>query len=128
MNILLVDDEEVVLKSLGRFLTRCGHRLRTAPDGVEALRCVEEETPDVVISDVRMSDVDGLDLLERVKGRFPSLPVVLITGHWNREVAASARRKGVYDCLRKPVRIEDLMAVLERVKEGERDISKERSK
>lgn len=112
MNILLVDDEEVVLKSLGRFLTRCGHRLRTAADGLEALRHMEEERPDVVISDVRMPGVDGLDLLERVRVRFPATSVVLITGHG--EVAAS-RPKGVCDCLRKPVRLEDLMAVLERI-------------
>jgi two-component system C4-dicarboxylate transport response regulator DctD len=120
VNILLVDDEEIVIRSLGRFLTRCGHRLKTASDGAEALLKIEEEVPDVVISDVRMPGLDGMGLMERLRARFPGLPVVLITGHGGGKDGASALREGAYGYLRKPIRLEGLVAVLGRIEEERR--------
>ena len=117
MNILLVDDEEIVLRSLGRFLARCGHRLKTASDGAEALLRIEEEVPDVVISDVRMPGLDGLGLMERLRARFPALPVVLITGHGSGKAGVAALQKGARGYLRKPIRLEGLIAVLGRIEE-----------
>lgn len=120
MNLLLVDDEEIVFKSVGKFLRRCGHRVREAPDGIDALREMEEEVPDVVISDIRMPEMSGLQLLGAIKVRFPATPVILITGHGDVDTAVSALQEGAYDYVRKPVKLEELVAILERIDERKR--------
>ena len=131
MDILLVDDEEVVFQSIGKFLHRCGHSVRTASDGAEALRRMEESTPDVVVSDIRMPGVDGLELLASCRLRYPNAPVILITGHGDVDTAVSALQKGAYDYIRKPVKLKELIAILERIedrRELERTLVQERAK
>ena len=120
MNLLLVDDEEIVFKSVGRFLSRCGHRVRESLDGIDALREMEEDVPDVVISDIRMPGMDGLQLLGAIKVRFPATPVILITGHGDVDTAVSALQEGAYDYVRKPVKLEKLVTILERIDERKR--------
>jgi two-component system, NtrC family, sensor kinase len=117
MNILLVDDEDVIHRTLGSFLSRSGHSVRRALDGAEALRSLGESIPDVVISDIKMPSMDGLELVTRLKLRTPGTPVVLITGHGDEEMAASALHTGAYDYFRKPVRLEELLSVIERIEE-----------
>ena len=119
MDILLVDDDEIALKSMGRFLRRCGHDIGTAFDGTEALQRMQETVPDVVISDIQMPGMNGLDLLEAIRVRFSGIPVILITGHGSVATAVSALQKGAYDYIRKPVQLEKLVAALERIDERE---------
>lgn len=131
MNVLLVDDEEVVLKSVGGFLERCGHRVRTAADGADALGRMSEKLPDVVITDIRMPNLDGLELLGVLKVRFPGTPVVLITGHGDVDTAVSALQRGAFDYVRKPLRLETLVAILDRIEERrslEQSLVEERTK
>ncbi|OGG55212.1 MAG: hypothetical protein A3F84_08315 [Candidatus Handelsmanbacteria bacterium RIFCSPLOWO2_12_FULL_64_10] len=115
MNIILVDDDEMVLQTIGDFLTRRGHRVRTAADGSEALRLMTEEMPDLVISDIQMPGMDGISFLKAVREQFPDLPVILMTGYATVETAVAALRSRAYDYLKKPVRLEELQACVERV-------------
>ena len=118
MHIFLIDDDDNVLRSIGRFLRAVGHHVQTACNGLEALRCLEEETPDVVISDIRMPGMDGVALLQEVGERFPDLPVILMTGYQSAETAVAALRERAFDYLKKPIQPEVLLACLERAQGG----------
>jgi DNA-binding NtrC family response regulator len=115
VNILLVDDDGMVLETIERFLAARGHGVRRASDGAEALRMMQEETPDLVISDIQMPGMDGIAFLRAIRGQFPDLPVILMTGYVTAETAIAALRNRAYDYLRKPVQIEELEACLSRI-------------
>ena len=115
MKILLVDDEQPLLKALGRSLTALGHTVCTANGAVKALREMEAETPDVVISDIKMPEMNGLDLLERIRVQFVGTPVILMTGYGTETTAISALQNGAYDYIRKPVRLEKLLDILDQI-------------
>ena len=115
MHILLIDDEPIIHQSLGTFLKRAGHQIRTATNGHEGLLLAEEETPDLIISDIKMPGLNGLDLLDRLKIRVPTTPVVLITGHGDVDTAVAALHKGAYSYLRKPVKLGELVEVVQRI-------------
>jgi len=115
MHILLADDDERILGSLAAFLAAQGHHLRTASNGREALRCIEEKLPDLVISDIQMPEMDGVALLRAIRERFPDLPVVLMTGYATVNTAVAALRGRALDYLTKPIQLEELQASIERV-------------
>ena len=118
MEILLVDDETVIHRAVGTFLSRCGYSIEVANNGAEALHKVVEETPDVVISDIKMPVMDGLQLLERLRVCTPATPVILITGHGHMDSAVAALHEGAFAYLRKPINLDELLATLERIKEN----------
>ncbi|OGG44703.1 MAG: hypothetical protein A3F84_28785 [Candidatus Handelsmanbacteria bacterium RIFCSPLOWO2_12_FULL_64_10] len=120
MNILMADDDPTVLKTVGTFLSARGHRVRTASDGSEALRLMAEETPDLVISDIQMPGMDGIAFLKAIRGQFPDLPVILMTGYATVETAVAALRNRAYDYLKKPVQLEELQACIARVERNNR--------
>ena len=115
MNILLIDDDQAVLKSVGQFLSARSHCIRTASDGAEALCLMNGDPPDLVVSDIQMPGMDGIAFLKAVRERFADLPVILMTGNATVETAVAALRGRAYDYLRKPVQIEELQACIERV-------------
>jgi two-component system, NtrC family, sensor kinase len=117
MNILLVDDEDIIHRTLGVFLSRSGHSVRRAQDGKEALLALGSEIPDLVISDIKMPTMDGLELVDKLKLRAPTTPIVLITGHGDEGTASAALHKGAYYYLRKPVSLEKLLSLVERIEE-----------
>jgi signal transduction histidine kinase len=117
MKLLLVDDEEVLLRAVGDFLARCGHEVRVALNGSVAYGQIAEGPPDVVLTDIRMPEMDGLALLEIIRLRYPSIPVVLITGHGDVDTAVSALQKGAFDYIRKPVKLDQLTALLGRLEQ-----------
>ena len=117
MKILLVDDDKMVLQTIGDFLTRHGHDLRTAYDGAEALIQIKESSPNLVISDIQMPGMDGIDFLKAIRERFPDLPVILTTGYATADTAISALRNRAYDYLKKPIQLEELQACIESVEE-----------
>lgn len=130
MDIILVDDEEIIHKSLGSLLSRAGHSVRKATNGLEALHLADQKPPDLIISDIRMPVMDGLELLERSKVRVPGTPVVLITGQGDEETAIAALHRGAHDYLRKPIKLEDLLVLLKGLEERrqtERTLLQERS-
>lgn len=121
MDILLVDDEEDILRSVGGLLVDFGHGVISARDGADALRLLEErEGIGLVVSDIQMPEMDGLELLRSVRARWPDLPVILMTGHGDADHAVAAFHSGAYDYVRKPVRLKDLLACIERVEEQAR--------
>jgi len=111
-NILLVDDDPSLRRLLALRIEGAGHTVETADSGAAALRALDEFAADCVITDLRMNGMDGIDLLERLTEKRPSLPVILITAHGTIPEAVAATQRGALDFLSKPV---DKDILLERV-------------
>jgi two-component system OmpR family response regulator len=109
INLLLVDDEKEFVTTLAERLSFRGIRVRTAQDGEEALRLVAEEVPHVVVLDVMMPGLGGLEVLKRMKAQFPDLPVLLLTGHGSAGDGETGMRNGAFDYLIKPLDIDVLL-------------------
>lgn len=101
--VLVVDDDPVVAKSFDRVLSTKGYAVMTASNGEEALRKMAAEDYDVVYTDIRMPGMDGIEVAERIKGRQPWLPVVIVTGYGTEENEARAKAAGVNAVLHKPL-------------------------
>lgn len=101
--LLLVDDDPALLKLLGMRLTSEGFQVTTANSGPDALRQLNKEKVDLVISDLRMDEMDGLALFGEIQKLHPGLPVIILTAHGSIPEAVSATRQGVFSFLTKPV-------------------------
>ena len=107
---LIADDDDKVRATTAEVLTAEGLDVVTASNGEEALERFGESAPDVVIVDVRMPGVDGLEVLRRVKAKAPEVAVIMITGYGEIKTAVEAMRLGAYDFLAKPFVLEDFVA------------------
>jgi len=107
-SILLVEDEVNARKGLTQFLQGLGYDVMTATNGKEALDLFKKESPDLVISDIRMPEMDGIVLLESIKAELPSAKVILLTAYGSVEDAVKAMKKGAFYYLTKPVNLEEL--------------------
>jgi DNA-binding NtrC family response regulator len=105
-DLLIVDDDSLVCESLKEMLQMEGYQVDTAPDGERALAKLREGQFRVILSDIQMPGVDGLELLRELKGRSPDTPIIFITGHGHIDGAVEAIKLGAYDYITKP--IEDL--------------------
>jgi DNA-binding NtrC family response regulator len=114
LRALFVDDEEELVSAVVERLDLRGVRAEGATNGTDALRLLEERSYDVVVMDVRMPGLGGLDVIRRIKQTQPNLAVVLISGHGSREDLDEGRRLGAFDYLQKPVDIDDLMDIIQR--------------
>jgi DNA-binding NtrC family response regulator len=115
LNILLIDDEADVRKSLSRFLEKLGHAVTCAADGMEALREFHSREINLVITDIRMPEIDGLELLRRIKVIEKSpVDVIVVTGHGDTTSAIKALKYGAFDYLQKPIDVRELAIVIER--------------
>lgn len=112
-HILLVDDDVSLLKLLGMRLESRGFRVTTAESGREALRVLELDRPELVLTDLRMDEMDGLALFQEVQRQAPGLPVILLTAHGSIPDAVSATRQGVFSFLTKPVDRDELFAAID---------------
>ena len=117
MDILIIDDEKTIRDTLALFLSKQGHDVRLAANGEEGLWKLDEGRADLVLTDVRMPGISGLEVLRRVREAWPATEVVLITGFATVEDAQQALRQGAYDLLLKPVRLAHLEAVVRRCSE-----------
>ena len=113
-NILVVDDSEAVCKALRDVLTVSGYAVRTAPSGERALQIMETAQMDLIITDLKMSGMSGIQLLKKVKEKSPSLPVIILTGFGDMDSVIEAMRSGVADYLKKPFSINEVLQVTER--------------
>lgn len=107
-SILLVEDDTNARKGLTQFLQGLDYDVMTAANGKEALEVFKKENPDLVISDIRMPEMDGVALLESIKAAAPSAKVILLTAYGSVEDAVKAMKKGAFYYLTKPVNLEEL--------------------
>jgi two-component system, NtrC family, response regulator AtoC len=115
LNILLIDDETDVRKSLSRFLQKLGHTVVCAADGMEGLREFHSHEINLVITDIRMPEIDGVELLRRIKVIEKSpVDVIVVTGHGDTASAVRALKYGAFDYLQKPIDVRELAIVIER--------------
>lgn len=112
--LLVVDDEPQMLIAINETLRRSGYSITTAGSGIEALRRLKEKYYQLVITDMRMPEVSGLDLLRKVKNLAPQTPVILLTAYGTVQNAVEAMRDGAYDYLMKPFSSESLENVVRR--------------
>jgi len=116
--ILVVDDEQPVRTALFESLTRLGHAVDLAENGAEALQKIKSRPFDLVITDVRMPRVDGMEVLRQIKKSAPQTPVVLITGHGTVDDAVEAMREGAFDYIVKPFSLELIEETVRRALNG----------
>jgi DNA-binding NtrC family response regulator len=105
VRVLLVDDETLFLESMSKVLRGRGYNVSTAPGGAEAIEEITSRPYDVVILDLRMPNIDGMEVLKRIRKDFPLLPVILLSGHADVSRAVEAMQHGAVDYLLKPAPI-----------------------
>ncbi len=118
--VLLIDDEDLFREDLASLLREEGFVCRTAPDGEQGLERVEEAMPDVVLCDLVMPGIDGVEVVDRLSARAPGVPVILLTAHGTMDTALEAFRKGAADYLLKPVNPDELVRKVRRTLEHQR--------
>jgi DNA-binding NtrC family response regulator len=124
--ILIVDDEEGLRRLLVRVLTKAGYEATAVSGGGEALRQVAGEPFDLVITDIKMPEMDGLHLLRELKAFDPSLPIIVMTAYGTVENAVQALRAGAYDYVAKPFEIDELKLTVAKALERERLLAENR--
>jgi two-component system nitrogen regulation response regulator NtrX len=110
--ILIADDEPSILQSLSGLLTDEGFEVVTADNGYEALKVIDAEAPDLVILDIWMPGIDGIETLKEIKKANAVLPVIIITGHGNVETAVRATKLGAFDLIEKPLNIDKIIVAI----------------
>ncbi len=116
-HILVVDDEEVILNLSKRGLTRVGYPVETASNGADALKILEKQPIDIVVSDLKMEVMDGLELLRHIKRDYPHIEVIMMTGYASVENAIESMKLGAYDFLLKPLKVEQMRLVVKKCAE-----------
>ncbi len=116
-NVLVVDDDPDVLSMLERLLKKLEYNPLVAKNGEEAVKIIDRNKVDVVVSDLVMPEMDGMELLKRVKSRKGDVPFVMITGHPTIETAVEAIKKGAYDYITKPFQVEEVQIKIDRALE-----------
>ena len=114
--VLLVDDEEEFVETLAERMRTRGMDVSTSNSGVNALQLVEDEDFDVVVLDLKMPGIDGLDALKRIKRRRPDIQVVLLTGYATVEKGVEAIKEGALEFLEKPVDLSSLTDAIHKAK------------
>ncbi|MDX2439799.1 MAG: sigma-54 dependent transcriptional regulator, partial [Desulfobacterales bacterium] len=108
-SVLIVDDEPSILQSLGGLLSDEGFEIITASNGYEALKIIDKESPDLVLLDIWMPGIDGIETLKEIKKGNPYIQVIIITGHGNIETAVKATKLGAFDLIEKPLSIDKII-------------------
>ena len=124
--IVIADDEESARRSLGQILREDGFEVFLAADGEEALQGVAHESPDILLTDLRMPGMDGIELLRRVCQGYPDVAVVIMTAHGTIRSAVQALHDGAEDYLTKPVDVEEMEHLLDRIMSRKRLLSETR--
>jgi two-component system, NtrC family, response regulator PilR len=111
-SILIVDDERSMRDFLKILLEKEGHRVNTVESGDKALAFLGSQSVDVVVSDIRMPGMSGIELLEAAKRQSPELPIIMITAFASPDDAVLAMKNGAYDYITKPFNLDEIKAVI----------------
>src|SRR3981189_3160694 len=111
-NILIIDDEKAIRKTLSEILSYEGYKIDEAGDGEEGLKKFREKEYDVILCDIKMPKIDGIEFLERAKESNADIPIIMISGHGTIETAVEAVKKGAYDYISKPPDLNRLLITL----------------
>ncbi len=112
-SVLIVDDERSMRDFLKILLEKEGHRVAVAENGPKALEFLDKQKVDVVVTDIRMPGMTGIELLEAIKGETPDLPVIMITAFASPDDAVSAMKNGAFDYITKPFNVDEIKSVIE---------------
>ncbi len=115
INILIVDDEPLIRRSLSEFLSLEGYTVSSASSGVQALELLKTYDADIVISDIKMPEMDGVELLQNIKKTYPDIQVIIVTGYGSIKSAVDAMKDGAYDYIMKPIIDNEIKILLERL-------------
>jgi len=111
-NILIIDDEKAIRKTLSEILSFEGYKIDEAGDGEEGLKRFSEKTYDLVLCDIKMPKLDGIEFLDKAKMVNPDVPIIMISGHGNIDTAVEAVKKGAFDYISKPPDLNRLLITL----------------
>lgn len=111
--ILVVDDEESICQALKGILSDEGYEIITAMSGEECLDIVEEELPDLVLLDIWLPGIDGIETLTKIKAKYPQIQVIMISGHGTIESAVKSTKLGAYDFIEKPLSLEKVVLTVD---------------
>jgi DNA-binding response OmpR family regulator len=109
IKILLVDDEKEFVETLSERIRMREHDSEVALDGEQALKKMDDDLPDVVVLDLKMPGMDGMEVLRRIRKAYPKVQVIMLTGHGSDKDEEEARKLGAFEYLQKPVEIDALM-------------------
>jgi two-component system nitrogen regulation response regulator NtrX len=131
--VLIVDDEPSIIQSLRGILADEGFEVMTADGGLKALDMIKETIPDIILLDIWMPDIDGLETLKRIRELYPGVQVIMISGHGTIETAVKATKLGAYDFIEKPLSLEKVLlsvdnALKYNMLETELDLFRERDR
>ncbi|MDX9785618.1 MAG: sigma-54 dependent transcriptional regulator [Desulfobacterales bacterium] len=111
-SVLIVDDEKAIRQSLSGILSDEGFEVSAAANGYEALQMIEAEAPDLVLLDIWMQGIDGIETLKEIKKDHPHIQVILISGHGNVETAVKATKLGAFDLIEKPLSVDKVIVTI----------------
>jgi DNA-binding NtrC family response regulator len=116
--ILIVDDEPIVGERLQSFLTKDGHKVETHVDPAVAMARLDEKEFDIVISDIRMGEIDGIQIMEKVLKKSKRIKVIMITGYATMELARESLTKGAFDFIAKPFKLKEIRRTIKQAEEA----------
>ena len=111
-SVLIVDDEPSILQTLSGLLSDEGFDVATAANGYEALKVIDADSPDLVLLDIWMPGLDGIETLKEIKKDNPHIQVIIITGHGTIETAVRATKLGAFDLIEKPLSIDKIIVAI----------------
>lgn len=117
-HILVIDDDDAVLSLFGQFLESAGYSVMLAPDGGEGMRLMKQRNPDLIITDIMMPEMDGLELLMKIRKHHPGIPVIAISGGMKTQPASflpQAKKFGAQHVFIKPVGLSDLLEAVQKL-------------
>lgn len=122
INVLLVDDEDEFVKSLSERMQMRDLETDVASNGEQALKLVDKEVPDVMVLDLKMPGIDGLEVLRRVRKTYPDVQVIMLTGHGSEKDEKEARRLGAFEYLQKPTEMDKLVETIKKAYKYKKEI------
>lgn len=117
MNVLLIDDERAIRRALREILEFEGCQVTEAENGAQALQLIKDHTFDLIFSDVKMPQMDGLELLDTIQPQGVETPIIMISGHGTVETAVACIKKGAFDFIEKPLDLNRILVLLRQVKD-----------